>query len=75
VQRVVDDANRLVSQTRPWELAGARQDDVLGALLATCRRLAVELRALLPDAAGRIESALVAGDPALARTLFPKVAV
>jgi methionyl-tRNA synthetase len=73
LQRLVDEANRFVSQTRPWELSGARQDDVLGALLLVCRRLAVELRALLPDAAARIEAALDAGDPALARTLFPKV--
>jgi methionyl-tRNA synthetase len=70
---VVTEANRFVSATRPWELAGAERDAVLAVLLDACERIAHELQPFLPDAAARIEIALERRDPALGRTLFPKV--
>jgi methionyl-tRNA synthetase len=81
--RVVDEANRFVATTRPWELAkaqasgdvdaGAALDEVLGALLLACRLLARELWPFLPAASGRIARALAEGDPLLGRRLFTKV--
>jgi methionyl-tRNA synthetase len=80
---VVVEANRLVSSTRPWELAKAardgdpgaaeRRDGVLAVLLAACQVVAVELRPFLPLAAERIHAALAALDVHQGRTLFPKV--
>ncbi|HVX42573.1 MAG TPA: methionine--tRNA ligase [Mycobacteriales bacterium] len=57
--RVVEDANRLIEATRPWELAkdpgkAAELDQVLGRLVAALRLIAAELAPFLPDAAGRI---------------------
>jgi methionyl-tRNA synthetase len=79
---VVNEANRFVSATRPWELAqaerggvgaaSARLDTVLSVLVAACHAIAQELRPFLPDAATRIEHALEQRDPELGRTLFPK---
>jgi methionyl-tRNA synthetase len=81
--KVVIEANRFVSATRPWELAKAeRRDDAggaarldagLGILLDACRALARELNPFLPEAAERIAHALEHGDPERGRTLFPKV--
>jgi methionyl-tRNA synthetase len=80
--RLVDEANRLVAITRPWELAKAEQsddadagaalDDVLSALLITCRLLAGELEPFLPEASRRIACALTERDPQLGRRLFTK---
>ena len=79
----VEEANRFVSATRPWELgklerghdrtAPDRLDAVLCVLLTACRAIAHELHSFLPDAATRIEHALEQRDPELGRTLFPKV--
>jgi methionyl-tRNA synthetase len=81
--RVVEEANRFVSATRPWELRKLetsdestvpdRLDAVLGVLFTACQAIAHELRPFLPDAATRIEHALEQRDPNLGRTLFPKV--
>jgi len=58
----VDAANRLVNETRPWELARAgRTDDLDGALAAlvhTCRTVAIELSPLVPTLAARLDSQL-----------------
>jgi methionyl-tRNA synthetase len=79
---VVNEANRFISATRPWELAEAersgvgpapaRLDTVLSVLVAACHAIARELRPFLPDAATRIEHALEQRDPELGRTLFSK---
>jgi methionyl-tRNA synthetase len=78
---VVNEANRFVSATRPWELAKAERSDaavtarldaVLAVLLTACQTIAQELRPFLPDAATRIAQALEQRDPNLGRTLFPK---
>jgi methionyl-tRNA synthetase len=69
VWRIVEEANRYVETTQPWHLAraersgesgaeraaaGARLDQVLGALLAACQVLAAEIWPFLPDLAARI---------------------
>jgi len=78
IWELVDDANRFVERTRPWELARNADrglDDVLGALVLACRTLARELAPFLPAAAERIEHALERGDPQAGRRLFAKVEV
>jgi methionyl-tRNA synthetase len=78
---VVNEANRYVSRTRPWELARAERGDgaaspqldaILAVLVTVCHTIARELRRFLPDAAARIEEALDRHDPALGRKLFTK---
>lgn len=64
VWTIVEEANRCIDATRPWEsakaerggdrAAGRRLDDVLGALLRACLQLADRLTPFLPDAASRI---------------------
>ena len=80
--RLVDEANRFVTATRPWELAkseagagvdaGAELDEVITVVIAACRLLARELHPFLPAAGARIERALSEQDPQLGRRLFPK---
>ncbi len=80
---LVDEANRFVTATRPWELARAEigrgagheadLDEVLSVLLTACRLLAREFRPFRPAASERLERALDANDPELGRRLFTKV--
>jgi methionyl-tRNA synthetase len=80
--QLVEDANRLVATTRPWELAKAEQegdhdaaaqlDHVLKTLLAACHALARELQPFLPTAAARIARALRDKDPELGSRFFAK---
>ena len=80
--QLVDEANRFVATTRPWELvkeenagdtdAAADLDEVLSSLLVTCRLLARELQPFLPAASARIAHALAEGDQQLGRRLFTK---
>lgn len=61
---IVEEANRCIDTTRPWELARAerqgntdaaeRLDAVLAALVGACRVLGDELRPFVPGAAARI---------------------
>jgi methionyl-tRNA synthetase len=61
-------ANRFVSETRPWELAkaaqrgdhiaAARLDAILTTLLGVCSCIGRELQPFLPDAAERIRLAV-----------------
>ncbi len=79
---LAEEANRLISAARPWELgraaragdarAAARLHGLLTLLEDACRRLAGELEPFLPAAAGRIEAALEDLDPARGRTLLAK---
>ncbi|MEU0184245.1 methionine--tRNA ligase [Streptomyces sp. NPDC006207] len=73
VWRIVDEANRCIDETRPWELAraerrhrnasaGRRLDGVLAALVHACRALAGELEPFLPGAAALIAQRCTAGD-------------
>ncbi|MEY9846002.1 methionyl-tRNA synthetase [Streptacidiphilus sp. BW17] len=61
VWTLVEEANRCIDRTRPWELAKAergaadpRLDAALAALVAACREVGEQLRPFLPDAADRI---------------------
>ncbi|MFI6359640.1 methionine--tRNA ligase [Streptomyces sp. NPDC050743] len=72
---IVEEANRCIDVTRPWELAraerhgnaaaGERLDAVLSALVAACRVLAEELRPFIPDAAARIAAQVTSLDGSL----------
>jgi methionyl-tRNA synthetase len=80
--RIVDEANRFVTTTRPWDLAKAEQngdheaaaqlDHGLRTLLVACHALARELEPFLPAAAARLARALAEKDPELGRRLFAK---
>jgi methionyl-tRNA synthetase len=84
VWSIVEEANRCIDATRPWELARAehqgdstspkRLDSVLAALVTACRVLADELCPFIPDAASRITGQLTPIDGILpvARPLFPR---
>ncbi|MEZ0066328.1 methionyl-tRNA synthetase [Streptacidiphilus sp. MAP12-20] len=62
VWTLVEEANRCIDRTRPWELAKTERagepspqlDAALAALVAACRALGEELRPFLPGAAARI---------------------
>ena len=63
VWQIAAEANRYVNQAKPWELArvhgaSSRLDEVLGSLYLSCRALAAELAAFLPDASARITAQL-----------------
>lgn len=70
--RVVDEANRFVSQVRPWDLAKAERagderaagtlDSVLALLVQTCQQVAAWLAPFLPDAAARLTRQCTAQD-------------
>ncbi|MFF4352533.1 methionine--tRNA ligase [Streptomyces sp. NPDC001530] len=82
---IVEEANRCIDTTRPWELARAeRQGDdvaarrlntVLAALVTACRVLAHELQPFIPDAATRIAQQVTPVDGSLpaAHPLFPRL--
>jgi uncharacterized membrane protein YccC len=77
VWAIAQEANRYISQARPWTLAKAERagdrraseqlDAVLAALAATCHQLAAELAPFLPDAAARIRSQITPVGGALPR--------
>jgi methionyl-tRNA synthetase len=59
VWTIVEETNRTVERTRPWELArsperAAELDQVLAALVAACRALGAALTPFLPDTAVRV---------------------
>jgi methionyl-tRNA synthetase len=84
VWSIAAEANRFISQSRPWRLADAERagdrragrqlDAVLRALVGTCRQLADELEPFLPDAAARIarQTAAVNGMLPPARPVFAR---
>lgn len=77
VWAIAQEANRYISQARPWTLAKADRagdgraseqlDAVLAALVATCQQLAAELAPFLPDAAARITKQITPVGGALPR--------
>ncbi|MFI7407501.1 methionine--tRNA ligase [Streptomyces sp. NPDC049627] len=85
VWSIVEEANRCIDATRPWELARAerqgnasaaeRLDAVLAALVKACRVLADELRPFIPDAARRIAEQVTPAEGSLApaNPLFPRI--
>ena len=80
--RLVEEANRFVATTRPWELARAEQegdhdaaaqlDRALKTLLAACHTLTRELDPFLRAATARLARALAEKDPQLGRRRFAK---
>ncbi|BBA98610.1 putative methionyl tRNA synthetase [Actinacidiphila reveromycinica] len=85
VWSIVEEANRAVEATRPWEsaraerggdtAAGARLDAVLAALHRGCAELAVAVEPFLPGAAARIAAQVtpVGGELPPAGPLFPRI--
>ncbi|MDQ1009287.1 methionine--tRNA ligase [Streptomyces sp. V4I23] len=85
VWNIVEETNRCIDATRPWELAreerqgngeaAKRLDTVLVTLVTACRVLADELRPFIPDAATRITGQLtpVEGRLPAAQPLFPRL--
>jgi methionyl-tRNA synthetase len=65
VVAAVDEANRLIETSRPWELRGAKRSEVLAQLGGACRTIAHELTPFLPSGATRVLSA---------RGAFPRLA-
>nr|WP_063779384.1 methionine--tRNA ligase [Kibdelosporangium sp. MJ126-NF4]CEL22268.1 Methionyl-tRNA synthetase [Kibdelosporangium sp. MJ126-NF4]CTQ93050.1 Methionyl-tRNA synthetase (EC 6.1.1.10) [Kibdelosporangium sp. MJ126-NF4] len=50
----VDDANRLIETTRPWERSDNEKTELLSQLGGACRTIAHELSAFLPSGAARL---------------------
>jgi methionyl-tRNA synthetase len=87
VFQIVEQANRYVEATAPWHLAraersgdaaaGERLDNVLGALVATCRVLAAEIWPFLPDLAARVAAACddLGGTLPKPQPVFPRLDV
>ncbi len=85
VWAIVEEANRAIEATRPWETARAERagdptaaallDAVLAALLRGCVLLAEQLAPFLPDAAARIAAQCAPVDGVLpaAEPLFPRI--
>jgi methionyl-tRNA synthetase len=85
VWAIVEEANRYVDATQPWQVAraeragdpaaGPRLDAILGALIASCQVLAAEIWPFLPDLAARIAAACndCAGVLPQPRPLFPRI--
>ncbi|MEV4579590.1 class I tRNA ligase family protein [Nonomuraea jabiensis] len=61
VWALVEEANRYVERTRPWQRSRAGQEAAMGTLVHACRTLAVQLEPFLPTAAARVAAA-VAGE-------------
>jgi methionyl-tRNA synthetase len=72
VWRLVAEANRFVSHTRPWELTGDERAAAVSVLLRACETIAQEIEPFLPGAAARIVEALATRDRELGRALFRK---
>ncbi|MFI1397511.1 hypothetical protein [Streptomyces sp. NPDC020681] len=85
VWKIVEEANRCIDYTRPWELAKAEQggdlqarehiDAALAALVRACRTLADHLQPFIPDATSRVanQCAAVKGILPPANSLFPRI--
>jgi methionyl-tRNA synthetase len=87
VWRVIDEANRYVSQAEPWVAArleragdreaGGRLDAILATLIRACRTIAGLLAPFLPDAAARVAQQCATPDGKLppAVPVFERLAV
>jgi methionyl-tRNA synthetase len=69
----VEEANRVIEQSRPWE---GRQAQVLADLLHTCRAIGEELEPFVPDLAARVikQCTVVNGSLPPARPVAPRLA-
>lgn len=75
VWAIVEEANRHVERTRPWQQDPAGREVSLATLVHACRELAVQLEPFLPTAAGRIAAAVRAEGGLLPppEPLFPRL--
>jgi methionyl-tRNA synthetase len=80
VWRIVDEANRAIDATRPWQLAKEKKDSeldaALAALYAACLGLATCLAPFLPSAAELITAQCAPGDDGVlpkSTALFPRI--
>jgi methionyl-tRNA synthetase len=75
VRRLVDDANRYIDRSRPWELTGEDLDAALAVLLLVCRTLANQLTPFVPVLATRIAERCFSLSGALPppRPVFPRM--
>jgi methionyl-tRNA synthetase len=78
ITAAVEDGNRLVESTRPWELykngENDRLDELLGELVAGCRVLAHEAQPFIPAGAARLAEQLGTGDSVdKPRPTFPRI--
>jgi methionyl-tRNA synthetase len=79
VWRIVDEANRAIDATRPWQLAKERREDeldeALALLYAACVGLATCLEPFLPSAAALIARQCTPVDGVLPQStaLFPRI--
>ncbi|TMR17088.1 methionine--tRNA ligase [Nonomuraea turkmeniaca] len=74
VWTIVEEANRYVERTRPWQQDRAGQEASLGTLVHACRTLAVQLEPFLPTAAARVDAAVRGTRLARPKPLYPRVA-
>lgn len=80
---VVNEANALINQTRPWELAAAERagveraavalDEVLAVLVAAVRAVARELACFAPGLAARVQSQLTGPTLPAPRPVFARL--
>jgi methionyl-tRNA synthetase len=81
VWRIVDEANRAIDATRPWQLAkegrNTELDTALAALYAACLSLATCLDPFLPTAAGLIRAQCTPIEGVLPHStaLFPRIEI
>ncbi|TCO65515.1 methionine--tRNA ligase [Actinocrispum wychmicini] len=54
ISTAVDDANRVIETSKPWQLAGSEREEVLSGLGGACRSIAHELSAFIPGGAARV---------------------
>ncbi|MEU8359295.1 methionine--tRNA ligase [Nonomuraea sp. NPDC048882] len=72
VWTLVEEANKYVELTRPWQQSGRERETSLGTLVRTCRELAVQLEPFLPGAAARVAAAVGADRLTRPDPLFPR---
>ncbi|MEV0615220.1 methionine--tRNA ligase [Nonomuraea sp. NPDC050404] len=72
VWTIVEDANKHVERTRPWQQARREQEASLGTLVHACRTLAVQLEPFLPTAAARVAAAVSGDRLPRPEPLFPR---
>ena len=62
LRALVDEVNRAIERSRPWELAGVERAAVVAGLLEVTRRVVAEHEPFVPTLAQRCRERLGAGD-------------
>lgn len=55
VWKLIDDANKKINETKPWELRGKELENVLTELIKTIQAISFNLQPFLPETAEKIE--------------------